>query len=332
MEKTFRALRVNETADGKFTRGIVTRSLRDLPPGEVLVRVHYSSLNYKDALSASGNKGVTRNYPHTPGIDAAGVVEESASPEFAPGDEVLISSAQFGVSVDGGFSEYARVPAGWVLRRPAGLSLRECMAYGVPGFTAALCVLRLQEAGVRPGQGEVVVTGATGGVGSLAVALLALCGYAVVAATGKLEQADFLRDLGAQAVILREEIDDTSGKGLLKSRWAGGVDTVGGNYLSTVLKGTRYGGAVACCGNAASGELATSVYPFILRGVSLLGVDTANVATPVRQQVWERLAGDWKLPQLGQITHACSLEELSFQIERILHGEQVGRVVVELLG
>ena len=328
---SFSAMLVREMPDGHVSREIVTRTLHDLPPGDVLVRVCYSSLNYKDALSASGNKGVTRRYPHTPGIDAAGVVEQCASGDFKPGDEVLMSNPEFGANTPGGFSQYARVPAAWVTRLPVGLSLRASMAYGTAGITAALSVQRLQAQGVTPGNGDVLVTGATGGVGSVAVALLSKLGYTVYAATGKLDQRAMLFDLGAHEVVPRDEVNDTSGKALLKSRWAGVVDTVGGNFLATALKSTRYGGCVTCCGNAAAPDLALTVYPFILRAVSLIGIDVANCPKETRRQLWKKLAAEWRLDGLDRLISECRLEQLDAQIERILHSQQVGRVVVNLM-
>jgi putative YhdH/YhfP family quinone oxidoreductase len=330
--KTFKAMLVRETPGGAFVREIVDRTIDDLPSGEVLVRVAYSSLNYKDALSASGNQGVTRRYPHTPGIDAAGVVEQCTTGDFQPGDEVLIGSADFGANAPGGFSQYVRVPAAWVINLPRGLSLRESMGYGTAGITAALSVQRLQEHGVTPGSGDVLVTGATGGVGSIAVAILAQLGYAVFAATGKLEQRPLLIGLGAKDVLHRDEVNDSSGKSLLRGRWAGVVDTVGGNFLASALKATRYGGVVTCCGNAASSELPLTVYPFILRAVSLLGIDVANCPQEWRQRLWGRLAGEWKLMALDRLTTECSLPQLDAEIERMLRGQHAGRVVVNLAG
>jgi acrylyl-CoA reductase (NADPH) len=243
----FQALVVHETAESQFERRIEERSLADLPQRDVLIRVHYSSLNYKDALSASGHRGVTRNYPHTPGIDAAGVVKESSDDRFEPGDRVLVTGYDLGMNTCGGFGQYVRVPAEWVVKVPRDLSLRESMIYGTAGVTAGLSVLKLQAQGVTPDQGEILVTGATGGVGSLAVGILAGDGYPVVAATGKLEAAQFLLDLGAREVVHRDEVRDTSGRPLLGGRWAGAIDTVGGEYLATALKSTRTDGVVTCC-------------------------------------------------------------------------------------
>lgn len=329
MAKTFRALVVREENENQFTRAVEERSTADLPQGSLLIRVQYSSLNYKDALSASGNKGVTRHYPHTPGIDAAGVVEESDTPQFAPGDAVIVTGRDLGMNTDGGFGQYIRVPADWAVSLPQGLTLRESMIYGTAGFTAALSVLRLLRYGLSPEQGEVLVTGASGGVGSTAVALLAKLGFTVAAASGKPSAQEFLRKLGAAQVLSREEAADSS-RALLKPRWAGAVDTVGGEYLSAALKATRYGGGVTTCGNVASGELHSTVYPFILRGVALLGIDSVECPLPVRQQIWQHLAGDWKLADLEGLSRQVGLDALDVEIERILQGQQTGRVLVSL--
>jgi acrylyl-CoA reductase (NADPH) len=331
MAKNFKALVVSETAEKTFTREIRQRSTDELPAGDVLIRVHYSSLNYKDGLSATGNRRVTQTYPHTPGIDASGVVEESTNPAFKPGAEVICTSYDLGMNTAGGYGQYIRVPADWVVPLPSGLSLRESMIYGTAGLTAALCLHRLQQAAVAPKQGDVVVTGATGGVGSVAVALLARAGYRVVAATGKKQEEGYLKELGAAEVIPRSEVDDTSGRPLLKPRWAGAVDTVGGNILSTVLLSLKPGGAAACCGLVSSPELHTNVFPFILRNAALLGVDSVTVPTmELRRSMWSKLGNEWKLPMLEKIAHEVALEQLSPEIDRILKGEQKGRVVVKL--
>ncbi len=328
--KPFKAMVVQETPDGKYSRQIAEKSLDDLPAGEVLVRVHYSSLNYKDGLSATGHRGVTKNYPHTPGVDAAGVVEESLSDEFQPGDEVIVTSYDLGMNTSGGFGQYIRVPAAWVVPLPENLSLQESMAYGSAGLTAGFCIFKLQEHGITPDQGEILVTGATGGVGSFAVAMLAQIGYPVVAVTGKMDEKQFLIDLGAKEVISRDEATDTSGRPLLKGRWAGVVDAVGGEILATAIRATKLHGAVTCCGNVASPDLQINVYPFILRGISLVGIDSQSFPMTFRRQTWERIASDWKLTDLERQTSICSLEELDGEIDRILAGKQKGRVIVDL--
>lgn len=330
LPQSFKAMVVSEAPDNKFVRDIKQRDLSDLPSGELIVQVKYSSLNYKDALSATGNKSVTRKYPHTPGIDAAGVVVDCSNRTFAVGDEVIVTGFDLGMNTPGGFGQYISVPAGWAVKLPQGLSLRESMSYGTAGFTAALCVMRLMAYGLTNEQGEVLVTGATGGVGSIAVAILGKLGFNVVAATGKTEEKDFLKRLGARTVISREEANDTSGRPLQKGRWAGVVDTVGGNILATAIKTTKYSGLVAACGNAMSAEVAVSVYPFIIRGVSLLGVDSVEIPMNARLRAWQRLAGEWKLDLSGDLISECSLEELSPKIDRILKGEMRGRVIVDL--
>jgi acrylyl-CoA reductase (NADPH) len=328
--KSFKAMVVQETTDGTYTRRITERSLDDLPAGEVLVRVHYSSLNYKDGLSATGHRGVTKRYPHTPGVDAAGVVEESLSEAFQPGDQVIVTSYDLGMNTPGGFGQYIRVPAAWVVPLPENLSLKESMAYGSAGLTAGFCIFKLQEHSVTPELGEILVTGATGGVGSFAVAMLAHIGYQVVAVTGKMDEKQFLIDLGAKEVISRDEATDTSEKPLLKGRWAGVVDAVGGEILSTAIRSTKLHGAVTCCGNVASPDLKINVYPFILRGISLVGIDSQSFPMTFRRQTWEKIATDWKLDNLDRQTSVCSLEELDSEIDLILAGKQKGRVIVDL--
>jgi len=328
--KTFRAMLVEEAEGGKFIRKITERSLDDLPEGEVLVKVRYSSLNYKDGLSATGHRGVTKNYPHTPGVDAAGVVEKSLNDAFHSGDHVIVTSYDLGMNTPGGFGQYIRVPADWVVPLPENLSLKESMAYGTAGLTAGFCMLKLQEHGITPDLGEILVTGATGGVGSFAVSMLALVGYEVIAVTGKMDEKQFLIGLGAKEVISRAEATDTSGKPLLKGRWAGVVDSVGGEILSTAIRSTKLHGAVTCCGNVASPDLHVNVYPFILRGISLIGIDSQSCPMTFRRRTWEKIANEWKLPDLDRQTSLCSLEELDDEIDRILAGKQKGRVIVDL--
>lgn len=329
LPQAFKAMVVSETTDRKFVREIGQRELSDLPAGELLVEVKYSSLNYKDALSASGNKGVTRKYPHTPGVDAAGIVATSSTSQFGAGDQVIVTGFDLGMNTPGGFGQYISVPAGWAVKLPQGLTLKESMGYGTAGLTAALCLLRLMAFGLTKDSGEVLVTGATGGVGSVAVGILSKLDFNVVAATGKTAEKDFLTQLGAKTIISREEADDTSGRPLQKGRWAGVVDTVGGNILATAIKSTKYGGLVAACGNAMSADLAVSVYPFILRGVSLLGVDSVEIPMNTRSRTWQKLAHDWKL-DLSGIVSECALEELSPKIDLMLKGGIRGRVVVDL--
>jgi len=328
---SYKALVVKEASPKTYTREIETKTIKELPKGDLLVRVHYSSLNYKDALSASGNRGVTRHYPHVPGIDAAGVVEESSSIDFSPGDQVIATGFDLGMNTSGGYGQYIRIPAGWALHCPQHLSLKESMIYGTAGFTAALSVNKLVSHPVLPEQGKILISGATGGVGSIAVSIMAKLGYSITAVSGKPEASDYLTRLGAAEIISRQQAADSSGKALLKEKWAGAIDTVGGEILATAIKSTAYGGLVTCCGNVASPELPLSVYPFILRGVSLLGIDSAKCPIHIRQKIWQKLAGAWKIGNLDSLATECRLPELSGIIEKMLQGRQTGRVIVNLL-
>jgi len=328
-ETQFRALVIEETEPKKFVSSIKTRSLDELPAGEVLVRVHYSALNYKDALSSVGNRGVTRNYPHTPGVDASGVVAASDDPQFATGDEVLVTSYDLGMNTDGGLGEYIRVPAAWVVKLPAQMSLKQAMMFGTAGLTAGLMIDVLVNNGVKPEQGPVLVTGATGGVGSLAVAILAKAGFEVAAVTGKPDAADFLKSLGATQVVSRESVIDTK-RPMLKEQWAGVVDVVGGEMLASALKGIRYGGTATCAGLVGSPELNTSVFPFILRGISLVGIDSAECPMAPRVAVWNRLAGEWKPDCLASLTTEITLEEVETRLAALLQGKAQGHYVVKM--
>ena len=327
MNKGFKALVVSEEG-GKFIRRVTERKIDDLPGGDVLINVKYSSLNYKDALSATGNKGVTRKYPHTPGIDAAGIMATSSSNKFKAGDEVLVTGYDLGMNTSGGFAEYIRVPENWVVKLPTGLTLKESMIYGTAGFTAALSLHKILQCSEEKIKGEVLVTGATGGVGSLAVAMLSKNGCDVVASTGKKDKSDFLKKLGAKEIINREDVDDKSGKSLLNRRWKAAVDTVGGNILATVIKQMDYRSSVAACGNTYSTELNTTVFPFILRGVNLLGINSAETPMDLRLKIWHKLANEWKPDCLNEICTECSLEQLNKKIDLILQGQITGRVVV----
>ena len=325
---SFTALRIDKSGDG-FSRSIVERQIDDLPAGDVLIDVHYSSLNYKDGLSATGNPGVTRNYPHTPGIDAAGVVLECATADFDPGDAVVVTGFDLGMNTAGGYGQRIRVPAGWVVALPSGLTLHESMLLGTAGFTAALCVHKLEQAGMAPGVGPILVTGATGGVGSVAVKLLAQLGYDVTAVTGKAEQHELLRELGATDVVSREAAREGADRPLLKEVYGGAVDTVGGEILFNAIKSLRYGCSVAACGLVDSPQIPASVLPFILRHVNLLGVDSVQLPLGQKQEIWEKLAGGWKL-DLSALEERLTLESVSGAIDRILAGKMVGRGVVDL--
>ena len=324
----FKALVVSEK-EGGYISQVALRHIDDLPAGEVLIRVKYSSLNFKDALSATGNKGVTRQYPHTPGIDAAGIVEASSVSELAVGDEVIVTGYGLGMNTAGGYGQYIRVPAGWVLKRPAGLTLRESMMLGTAGLTAALCIDKLEQAGLQPGQGPVLVTGATGGVGSIAVAMLAGLGYEVAAVTGKATQTEFLKKLGATQVIERSALEAGKEKPMLKEQWAGAVDTVGGDILFNIVKSLRYGAGVACCGLTAGVQFQASVLPFILRNVNLMGIDSVEQPLVVKASMWDRLSVQWKT-DLSSLSREVGLDDLPGEIEKIIAGKMVGRVVVNL--
>lgn len=330
MSQTFKALRITEQGEKNYTRSIVERNIEDLPEGELLIKVSYAALNYKDALSSVGNKGVTRNYPHTPGIDAAGVVTQSDSDEFKEGDSVIVTSYDLGMNTDGGFAEYIRVPAAWAVPLPNNLTLKESMVIGTAGFTAGLGLFKMERIGQKPTMGKILVTGASGGVGSLAVGILSQAGYEVIASTGKTEAHEYLKQLGATECVDRAFADDDSSRPLLRPIWAGAIDTVGGNTLATALKACKREGSVASCGLVASPKLSTTVFPFILNGINLIGIDSAKCNMDIRRQVWEKLSGDWKVEGLENIATLCSLEELDPYIDQILKGKVRGRVVVEL--
>lgn len=329
MSETFRCLLVTKSSDGAVKAEVTTRPLSELPAGEVLIQVHYSSLNYKDGLSSQGHPGVTRKFPHVPGVDAAGEVVESASSAWRAGDKVIVTGWDMGQNTWGGFGEFIRVPAGWPVRLPTGLTLRESMIYGTAGLTAAQCVDALIARGVKPDSGEIVVTGSTGGVGSVAVALLAKLGYQAVAVTGKPAGHDFLKRLGAARIIDRDEVNDPSGKLLLSERWAGAVDTIGGNTLGTIIRSARRLGVVTACGLVGGHDLPLTVYPFILRGVDLVGIDSAECPVATRERLWNHLAGDWRPASLDSIaTDEVTLDELPSRIAKILKGEMLGRAVL----
>jgi putative quinone oxidoreductase, YhdH/YhfP family len=300
-----------------------------LPDHEVLIEVHYSSLNYKDALSANGNKGVSKNYPHTPGIDVAGIVKDSKSDAWKPGDRVIVTGYDLGMNTYGGFSQYVRVPSDWIVSCPDSLELRDAMCYGTAGFTAALSVEKIVN-NVTPDAGEILVTGATGGVGTVAIAILSKLGYSVAAATGKATSAAFLQSIGAKTIVSREETNDQTGKALLRSRWAGVIDTVGGNILSTAIKTTQYLGHITCCGNVSSPEFSSSIYPFILKGVTLHGIDSVACPKEHRFKIWEHLSTDWAIPGLYQAVHEVTLDEVPEQLDLMIKGKHQGRTIVNL--
>jgi putative YhdH/YhfP family quinone oxidoreductase len=328
----YKALWVTENEPGKFQRSIVSRDINDLPDGDVLIRVEYSSLNYKDALSATGNKGITKKFPHTPGIDAAGIVEISRDSSFVTGEEVIVTGRDLGMNTPGGFGGYIKVPSSWIIHKPDGYTLKECMAIGTAGFTAATALYKMELLGQKADGGEIVVTGSSGGVGSLSTAILCKAGYSVVAVTGKREINDYLRFLGAARVESRDYVNEHSTRKLLPSKWSGAIDTVGGNTLHTLLRGCRAEGIVASTGLVDSADLLTSVYPFILNGVSLVGIGSAETPMELRAAVWEKLSTTWNIKEkLSAIATEIGLQELSdAYIDKILAGKMTGRVVINL--
>jgi putative YhdH/YhfP family quinone oxidoreductase len=323
----FKALLIEEK-DGKTVSGIVDLDEAALDAGEVTIRVAYSSINYKDALAATGAGRIIRRFPCIGGIDLSGTVESSADPRFKAGDLVIATSYDIGVAHHGGYSELARVPADWVVPLPAGLTLHEAMALGTAGFTAALGLVRMEENGLRPGKGPVLVTGATGGVGSLAIDMLAARGYAVTALTGKEEESDYLRGLGASEILLRSSLDLAKIRPLDRARWAGAVDNLGGDYLAWIASTMEHSGTIAAIGLAAGMTLNTTVAPFILRGVSLLGIDSGYIGAPYRNGVWQRLATDLKPRHLSSLTRTVQLAELPAVFPDFIAGRAKGRVVV----
>lgn len=323
----YKAFIVSETASG-YQHEIQQKSIDDLPPGDVLIQVHYSSLNYKDCLSATINRGVTRKYPHTPGIDASGVVVSSTTPLFQNGDRVIVTGYDLGMNTSGGFQEYISVPKEWVVKCPVHLSLKDAMAYGTAGFTAALMVNKLIEQGITPQMGPVLVTGASGGVGSIACLILNRLGYQVIAASTK-GNHPYFNQLGVHQVIHTQELIDESPKALLKAKWHVIIDTVGGMLLASLLKMCAYEGTIITCGNVGGGALNTTVYPFILRGVSLIGIDSVNTPKILRNQIWKHLATDWQV-DLSPFIKEISLPELSEEIELMLTNQHLGRRVIHI--
>ncbi len=329
MSETFRAL-VADQVEGKTQTALQDLTAADLPDGDVTVAVAYSTLNYKDGLAVTGAGKVIRRFPMVCGIDLAGTVEESQSSEFAPGDPVVLTGWGLGEAHWGGYAQKQRVRSEWLVPLPAPFTLQQAMAIGTAGFTAMLCVTALEQAGVTPGEHEVIVTGAAGGVGSVAVALLASLGYTVAASTGRADAHDYLRGLGASTVVDRTELATPSGRPLDKERWAGGVDTVGDETLASVLRQTRYGGAVAACGLAGGVNLPTTVLPFILRGVTLRGIDSVMCPKAPRVEAWRRLAQDLPLDKLDAMTTVEPLAKVPELAQTILDGHVRGRTVIDV--
>ncbi|MBF2356584.1 acryloyl-CoA reductase [Listeria welshimeri] len=327
--KSFQALFIEKEADNTSLHFRET-TLDNLPENEVTIEVHYSGINYKDGLAVLPEGKIVNQYPFIPGIDASGVVIESKSNRFQVGDEVIVTSYDFGVSYFGGYSEFIRVPAEWVVPLPQGLSLKEAMILGTAGFTAALSVDALESSGVRPETGKIAVSGATGGVGSLSTAILAKRGFSVVASSGKKDAKDFLQKFGVSEVVSREAFQPEKIRALDKQLYAGAIDCVGGKPLSYLLTAVQYGGAVTTCGMSAGGKLDTTVFPFILRGVQLLGIDSVLCPMQKRTQIWQRLATDFKLANLDELATEINFQTLPEALHQVMNGGVTGRYLVKI--
>jgi acrylyl-CoA reductase (NADPH) len=326
---TFPCLIVRRDEAGKVSTAVEQLTLADLPLGDMVIDVAYSSINYKDALACRAQSGIVRKLPHIPGIDCAGTVQESSDPRYAKGDQVLVTGYDLGAPAWGGYSQKVRVPADWVVPLPKALSAREAMTYGTAGFTAAQCVMAIRQRGIEPARGEVVVTGATGGVGSVAIAILAKLGYQVVAVSGKPEYAGVLKELGAARVIPREEVNDHSDTPMLSGKWSAAVDTVGGNTLATLIRGLDHRGCVTACGLVGGADLPLTVYPFILRGVALLGIDSAKCPRAPRLEVWQKLSGEWNVSdKLAPLAREVTLSQVPHEVDLMLAGKNHGRILV----
>jgi putative YhdH/YhfP family quinone oxidoreductase len=328
MEK-FKVYRVREV-EKKVVARFEELDLEDLDKGEVVARVAYSSVNYKDALAATGAGKIVRRFPCVGGIDLSGTVTESADPRFKRGDAIICTSYDLGVAHDGGYAEYARIPADWVVPMPKGMNLFEAMALGTAGYTAGLAVTRMEANGLKPANGPVIVSGATGGVGSIAIDILSRLGYRVVALTGKDGETDYLRKLGAKEVLSRKSLDLSKIKPLDRATWAGAIDNLGGEVLAWMASTMIQDGTIAAIGLAASMSLNTTVAPFILRGVSLLGIDSGSTSMPLRREIWGRLASDMRPQHLKEITRTIPFDELPRAFDGLLKGAAKGRVVVDL--
>ena len=326
-----KAFVVEKIADKEFSSDIKTISKPTCGEDEVIIEVTYSSLNYKDALSSVGNPGVTRNFPHVTGIDLAGVIHQSNSPIFKEGERVLVTGYDLGMNTDGGHAQYVKVPTSWVVRTPDAISDKEIMTFGTAGLTAALSIFELEKNGVTPECGPILVTGATGGVGSIAVSILSKIGYEVIAISGKADRTEFLRRLGATDIILRDEFNENASKRPMQTEtYAGVIDTVGGEVLANALKYVKYDGVVTCCGLTSSHELNTNVFPFILRGVRLIGIDSVECKLEKKQKVWKKLSGLWKIDTLNNLTTEIDLNGIKEAYEKLLAGKAVGRYVVKI--
>ena len=328
MNKTFNAITVEEKKNGEIFQSIKERSIDHLPKGDLLIQVKYSSLNYKDSLSYSGDKGVTKIYPHTPGIDAMGIVELSKTKEFNKGDKVIVTGYDLGMNTSGGFGEYVRVPKEWVTLMPDNLGDSESMILGTAGMTAGLCINAILEKHKIKGE-EAIVSGATGGVGCITVMLLAKLGAEVTAITGKTNSQDFLYSIGAKEVLLRDDYINSVKKPMGKGLWNIAVDVAGGKMLSTLIANMKYGGTITCCGLVDSPSFTSSVFPFILRGINLVGIESAEVSINEKAEIWYNFANHWKLDGIQNISKNVDMYGMMNEINTILEGKQVGRVVLK---
>jgi len=325
-----RAYIVRKSENGKITTTVDEIPVPVISKNEVLIKSSYSSVNFKDALSSVGNPGVTRNFPHVTGIDVVGVIEQSSDALFKKGDEVLVTGYDMGMNSDGGHQNYVKVPVSWVVKKPENITDREIMMYGTAGLTAGLSVYELLKNGITKNSGEILVTGATGGVGTIAISILNKLGFEIVAISGKEEQIPFLKSIGAKEVILREDFDRENKKPMMKERFAGVIDTVGGNILSEALKCIKYDGVATCCGLTASFELNTNVFPFILRGVRLIGIDSVECTLEKKLKIWNKLADEFKITTLEKLSTEIALEDLPNAFKMLLDGKSVGRYLVKL--
>ena len=322
-----KAFLVEKSEDKKFTSAVKEIEIPEIGENEVLIKTTYSSLNYKDALSSIGNPGVTRVFPHVTGIDVAGIVDKSNSKDFEFGEEVIVTGYDLGMNTNGGHSEYVKVPASWIIKKPSNISLKELMIYGTAGLTAALSVNELLSNGIT--KGEVLVTGATGGVGSISLAILTKLGFDVIALSGKEDKIPYLKSLGAKEVILRSTFEEVNKKPMLKERFDAVIDTVGGDILAHALKQIKYNGVVTCCGLTSSYELNTNVFPFILRGVRLIGIDSVEATLEKKAAAWKKIASDFKINTLDELTNEIFLEEIPKAFEKILSSKATGRYLVK---
>ena len=329
MKRSFKAFIAYQNKNGDFKNKIIIKDITDLPDGDLLIKVKYSSLNYKDALSASGSKGITKNYPHTPGIDAAGVIVKSKDSNFRINDRVIVTGFDLGMNTSGGFAEYIQVPSSWAIKCPNSLSTKDAMILGTAGLTAGLCINEI-EAHTKIKQLNVVVSGSTGGVGSLAVLLLSNLGAKVTSITGKKNTDHYLRNLGSSEIIDRDQFIKSTRFPLNKGNFDAAIDVVGGSILSSIIASMKYNGLITVCGNVADPNFVTTVFPFILRSNRLIGIDSASHHIAIREKIWNKFASSWKIENLNYIAKVVNLNGLSNEIRKILCGKQIGRIIVKL--